>query len=60
MEQGKRYKVTTDFHTMTVWTDLVNDNMVRGHVTSKDYPLVDTCVWTRHLANTWTWTEIEK
>ncbi len=65
MEQGKRYSVTNWDTTnpkkeMTVWTDTVLSGWVRGHVTKKGYPLVDTCVWTRYLADSWTWTEISE
>ena len=63
IQENRHYIVThwdTEMpsHTMRVWTDTVTDTMVKGHVSSKGYPLVDTCVWTRHMANTWTWTEI--
>ena len=65
IQQGKRYRVTgwsthNPLQAMTVWTDTVTDTMVKGHVTAKGYPLTDTCVWTRHLANSWVWTEIDR
>jgi hypothetical protein len=65
IQENRHYIVThwvteKPLHTMRVWTDTVTDTMVKGHVSSKGYPLVDTCVWTRHLASAWTWTEIEK
>ena len=65
MEQGKRYKVT-GWHShnpqqvMTVWADTVTETMVKGHITAKGYPLTDTCVWTRHLAESWVWVEIAR
>lgn len=64
IQQSKRYRVTgwSSHHPtqpMTVWVDTVTDTMVKGHVTSKGYPLVDTSVWSRKLVNSWTWTEID-
>jgi len=65
LEQGRHYNVTgwdndSPAHIMRVWTDTVTPTMIKGHVSSKGYPLVDTCVWTTHLANTWIWVEVGK
>jgi hypothetical protein len=65
MVQGRHY-IVTNWHSdqpnkrMSVWTDIVTDTKVVGHVTEEDYPFTTCSTWLRSQCDEWTWTEYER